>query len=75
MPLEKGSSRTVIGHNIKTEEEAGKPKKQAIAIALHEAGVPKKGGKDAQAATMTAPNSGAPMRARSGNDVWRGKTV
>lgn len=38
MPLEKGSSREAVGHNIKKEEETGKPKKQAIAIALHEAG-------------------------------------
>lgn len=38
MPLEKGDSRKAIGDNIKTEEAAGKPKKQAVAIALHEAG-------------------------------------
>ena len=31
MPLLKGKKN--IGHNIKTEEQAGKPKKQAIAIA------------------------------------------
>ena len=42
MPLEKGKSKAVIGHNIKKEEAAGKPKKQAVAIALHEAGVPKR---------------------------------
>ncbi len=34
MPLEKSKSKKAIGHNIKAEEEAGKPKKQAIAIAL-----------------------------------------
>lgn len=38
MPLESGSSRQAIGHNIKTEEAAGKKRKQAIAIALHKAG-------------------------------------
>ncbi len=48
MPLEKGTSRKVIGENIKREESAGKPKKQAIAIALSEARqsgakIPKKG--------------------------------
>ena len=37
MPLESGSSREVIGHNIKTEEAAGKPQKQAVAIALNKA--------------------------------------
>lgn len=39
MPLEKGSSRKVVGDNIKTEEGAGKPPKQAIAIALRSAGL------------------------------------
>lgn len=38
MPLEKGSSKAVISHNIRKEIEAGKPQKQAVAIALHEAG-------------------------------------
>lgn len=37
MPLMKGKSRKAIGQNIKTEEAAGKPKKQAIAIALNTA--------------------------------------
>jgi hypothetical protein len=34
MPLEKSKSKKAIGHNIAAEIEAGKPKKQAIAIAL-----------------------------------------
>lgn len=37
MPLESGSSRATIGHNIKTEMNAGKPQKQAVAIALSNA--------------------------------------
>ena len=37
MPLKKGSSRKTIGKNIRAEEGAGKPRKQAIAIALNEA--------------------------------------
>jgi hypothetical protein len=41
MPLLKGKKN--IGHNVKVEEEHGKPKDQAVAIALHTAGVPKKG--------------------------------
>lgn len=37
MPLHKGKSREVIGENIKEMEEAGHPKKQAIAASLNEA--------------------------------------
>lgn len=38
MPLEPGSSKEAISHNIAAEIEAGKPKKQAVAIAYSEAG-------------------------------------
>lgn len=34
MPLIKSKSKKAIGENIKIEENAGKPKKQSIAIAL-----------------------------------------
>jgi hypothetical protein len=34
MPLIKSKSKKAVGENIKREEEAGKPRKQAIAIAL-----------------------------------------
>lgn len=37
MPLEKGKSREAISDNISTEVHAGKPKKQAVAIALNTA--------------------------------------
>lgn len=37
MPLNKGRSRKAIAENIKKEEEAGKPHKQAVAIALDQA--------------------------------------
>jgi hypothetical protein len=37
MPLEKGKSRKVIGHNIKEMMESGHKKSQAIAASLNEA--------------------------------------
>jgi hypothetical protein len=38
MPLKTGSSSKAISSNIRTEVAAGKPRRQAIAIALAKAG-------------------------------------
>lgn len=42
MPLKSGKSRKIISSNIRTERRVGKPRKQAIAIALRKAGVKRK---------------------------------
>jgi hypothetical protein len=42
MPLKRGKSPAAISANIKTEMAAGKPQKQAIAIALSVAGKSRK---------------------------------
>lgn len=59
MPLESGKSDDVVGRNIATEVNAGKPQKQAIAIAMSKAGR-SKDAKDQQPAGITAPTAGTP---------------
>jgi hypothetical protein len=78
MPLEKGSSQSAISKNIATERNAGKPEKQAIAIAESEA----RRAKDNQPMPATRASGGIPSGARhrpqedgaySAGDMWNGR--
>ena len=55
MPLIKGGGRKAMSTNIRTEMAAGKPQKQAIAIAYSEAGEKKRKNKKNKAGTWHQP--------------------
>ena len=59
MPLTKGKSPKVFSENVKAEMDAGKPQKQAVAIAYSEAGERRHTGKNAP---TTAPITGSAAR-------------
>jgi len=42
LPLRRGKSKKVVSQNIRSEIKAGKPRSQAIAIALSKAGKSRK---------------------------------
>ncbi len=67
MPLKKGYSRRSIGQNIATEKRAGKPHKQAVAIALSTARrAAKKAGKPSKAPPKPKSKPKARRRRRYG---------
>jgi 8-oxo-dGTP pyrophosphatase MutT (NUDIX family) len=67
MPLEKGSSQEAISKNIEIERAAGKPEKQAVAIAMHEAGKSKADSDKIKAAGTLIIADGKVLFLRRGN--------
>jgi hypothetical protein len=66
MPLVQGSGRTAVSENIRREMAAGKPQRQAVAIALNTAGKRAAGGSTASAPTAPTYQTAAPSINASG---------
>lgn len=65
MPLEPGSTRAAVSHNVETEMHAGKPQPQAVAIALKKAGLSNQDSvpvHDAPPCNLPEVVTGTPMR-------------
>jgi hypothetical protein len=80
MPLEKGSSQEVISKNIATERNAGKPEKQAVAIAMSEAGKSNKDkgspmSKDVEESSTPVPATSMPAPDKPAPQVFDARSV
>jgi hypothetical protein len=71
MPLKEGKDKATIAKNIKTEVHAGKPHKQAVAIAMSKAG--KSRGATKKSATGTAHSTAGKARAATNKAASSGK--
>lgn len=69
MPLQPGKSKAAVSSNIATEMNAGRPQKQAIAIAMHKAGKGKKKKGKAKAKHQFPPKKAAPATALEAMDA------
>lgn len=67
MPLEKGSSNEVVGHNIAELRQSGHPEDQSIAIAMKEAGKSKADSEKMQAAGALIVADGNVLFLKRGN--------
>ena len=61
MPLEKGKSKAAFKHNVEAEVAAGKPPKQAVAIAYSE----KRSARDCAAELMSGRHVSGAKRAQA----------
>lgn len=69
MPLAKGSSKKTIARNIRTEMHAGRPQKQAVAIAMSTAGKSK--GRTKKGKAVVKKTSGNTSRTKTGSATYR----